>query len=228
MTISKGFYKKVEKWLAVETTDKGLFRPFQANGNPYRANLFLVNVAPSPVLESEREYFPLLADALVNATMFDELYGKNCVSREHKGSMQFAHWLQEALNEVTVITSLNAYQINDIKELKHIKKQNPIQYKRGQAIFDEVLTEFQPKIMILQGKATVDEFKTRFGERLILINTTATKIQDLEAAGLFALLQNEDGTLTEIYATRSMAYFGKDGASFTEFKKLLKKSLKKL
>lgn len=230
MVVSTGFYRKVEKWLVDEQTGEKLYKPFQVSGNPYKANVFLVNTMASPVLATEKSYIKLFADGLVDEEILHELYAGELAnaSREYKGSVQFAKWLYKVSGEQAVLTSLNAYEVDDVKDAKLIKKQHPAQYERGQEIFDEVFEEFAPKIVILQGKAAVEQFQERFAEGLILKNTKHTKIQDLEEAGLFATLHLEDGRMVEVFATRSMAYFGKDGASFEKFKKNLKKALKKL
>lgn len=230
MVVSSGFYRRIEKWLADEAAGQKIYRPFQMNGNPYKANVFLVNIAPSPILAIDSSYMKLFADGLVDEEILRELYVGELANapREYKGSIQFAKWLYKISGEQAVLTSLNAYEVDDVKDLKHIKKNQPAQYKRGQEIFDEVLTEFAPKILILQGKATVEQFQARFDECLIIKNTKHTKIKDLEEAGLFATLHTENGATIEVFATRSMAYFGQDGASFGIFKKNLKKALKRL
>lgn len=230
MTVSDGFYRKIEKWLIDDETGDKRYKPFQINGNPYKANVFLVNVMANPVLATEQSYVKLFADGLVDEEILQELYAEKLAnaSREYKGSEQFAKWLYKISGEQVVLTSLNAYEVDDIKDAKLVKKQYPTQYERGQQIFEEVLTEFAPKIIILQGKAAVEQFQQRFNERLIIKNTKHTKIQDLEEAGLFATLHTADGRTIEVFATRSMAYFRKDGASFEIFKKNLKKALKRL
>lgn len=207
-----------------------MYRPFQMDGNPYKANVFLVNVAANPVLEMEPDYTKLVADGLVDEDVLQDLFAEKLAgaTREYKGSVQFASWLYKLAGEQAVLTSLNAYEVDDLKDLKQVKKQQPAHYARGEQIFDEVLAEFAPKIIILQGKQAVEQFQQRFAEQLTIKNTKHTKIQDLEEAGLFATMQKDDGSIIEVFATRSMGYFGKDGASFEKFKKNLKKSLKKL
>lgn len=230
MVVSSGFYRKIEKWLVDEQTGEKLYKPFQINGNPYKANVFLVNVVANPVLAMEQSYIKLFADGLVDEEILCELYAEELAnaSREYKGSVQFAQWLYKISGQQAVLTSLNAYEVDDVKDLKQVKKQYPAQYARGQEIFDEVLHEFAPKIIILQGKTAVEQFQERFADNLLVKNTKHTKIQDFEEAGLFAALHLEDGRVIEVFATRSMAYFGKDGASFEKFKKNLKKALKRL
>lgn len=230
MVVSNGFYRKLEKWLIDEGTREKIYRPFQMNGNPYKANVFLVNVVANPVLQMEPSYTKLVADGLVNEDVLHELFAAELAdaTREYKGSVQFAKWLYKISGEQVVLTSLNAYEVADVKDLKNIKKQQPAQFARGEQIFDEVLAEFTPKIIVLQGKQVVEQFGQRFAERLTLHQTKLTKIQELEEAGLFATLQTDDGSTIDVFAIRSMGYFGKDGASFGIFKKNLKKALKNL
>lgn len=229
MTISIGFYKKISKWLTAEETNDVLFNPLQLNGNPYKATVFLVNSASTPILHSSQDNLLLFANALVDRKLLKKNYAEQVrvANREYKGSVKFANWLQETHQQTSVLTSLNAYQVSEAKQLDEVKKQDPINYVRGMEIFDEVLQEFQPSILILQGKATVDQFLARYSNDLLIQHNGVTKIQDLEDFGPIASRKNADGSVTEIFATRSMAYFGKDDASFEKFKKHLKKSLKK-
>ena len=220
MTVSTGFYKKIYSWVTREGTEQVLFRPFQSNGNPYKSRVFLVGATMSPLLKVEENSVKLFADALVNEDLLEDLYHAELLaaSREYKGSVQFAKWLHEQYGEQVVFTSVNAYQTNDVKELKHLKKEDPTQYDRGIEIFKEVLTEFQPEIIILQGATAVEQFKSLYEEHLVAYNPAVTKIQDLENEGAFAEMFYTNGEMVKIFATRSMSYFGKNGETFENFK----------
>lgn len=220
MTVSVGFYKKIKQWIFAEGTDQVLFRPFHTNGNPYKSRVFLVSAHATPLLKVEENSEQVFIDALVNADLLEELYSPQftTASREVKGSQQFADWMNESYSEKIVCTSINTYQTNDVKELKVLKKADPVNYQRGIDVFTEVIDEFQPDVIVLQGSATVEQFKARYAENLIVYHPEMTKVQDLENAGPFAEMYYKNGRVVKIFATRSMAYFGKDGSTFDTFK----------
>lgn len=227
MTVSLGFYKKIKQWIIAEGTDQVLFRPFQTNGNPYKSRVFLVSAYATPVLKVEENSEQVFIDALVNADLLEELYSPQFAkaSREVKGSRQFAAWMNEAHGENIVSTSINTYQINDAKELKAVKKEDPVNYQRGIDIFTEVVNEFQPDVIILQGSAAVEQFKALYTEHLVVFHPEMTKVQELENAGPFAEIYYKNGRVVKIFATRSMSYFGKDGSAFGAFKEKLQEVL---
>lgn len=227
MTVSLGFFKKIKQWILAEGTDQVLFRPFQTNGNPYKSSVFLVSAHATPLLKVEENSEQVFIDALVNADLLEELYSAQFAkaSREVKGSRQFANWMNESYGENIVCTSINTYQINDAKELKVLKKEDLVNYQRGIDIFTEVVDEFQPDVIILQGAAAVEQFKALYAEHLFVYHPEVTKVQDLENTGSFAEMYYKDGKVVKIFATRSMAYFGKDGSAFGAFKGKLQEVL---
>lgn len=224
MPISTGFYKKIANWVVDESKTQVKFRPFLTNGNPYKARVFLVSANASPVFLVEQAGEPLFAEALINHKILTELYGNelSAASREFKGSLQFEQWMQEVYDENVLYTSLNTYQTNDAKLAKTLDEKN---YARGQVIFSEVLEEFQPEIIILQGSVAFSQFKTMYADQLEILNMTDSKVQDIEDAGAFAKLRYTNGRVATVLVTRSMSYFGKDGAKFEQFKEHLMKML---
>lgn len=225
MAISLGFYKKIFNWVTEEESERTLFKPFQIDGNPYKSRVFLVNLNPNPVLKVEENSVRIFADALVDNELLHDLYRLELsqASREFKGSMQFAAWMKKQFGENIVLTSVNAYQTDEPKELKAIKKTDPANYQRGFDIFKAVMNEFQPEVVILQGTAALEQFKVLYNKQLVIYNSSISlKVQELENIGVFAELHYENGKTAKIMACRSMGYFGKEGASFEIFKKRLK------
>lgn len=230
MTVSVGFYKKIIKWVLDEGTDNVVFRPFLTNGNPYKSRVLLVGQSANPVLKVEQGSESVFVEALVNEDLLDDLYRAELLaaSREYKGSVQFLKWYEKMYGENVILTSLNTYQTDSVKELKALQRQDEVNYNKGVKIFKEVIEEFEPEIIILQGAATVEQFKVLYSVNLILLNSTVTKIQELEELGPFAEMFYENGKVVKVFATRSMAYFGKSGESFGMFKEKLEETLKNI
>lgn len=220
VTVSTGFYEKIYNWIMDEEKNEVLYRPFIIDGNPYKSRLFLVGSNAIPFFKVVQGKEKSFANALVNQDLLEDLYDREIhdAPREFKGSLHFAKWLQKEYNETAVYTSLNAYQVESADELKEVKKEHPQIFARGQVIFDEVLKEFQPEIIVLQGTAALNQFKAMYAQRLVIYDSTITKVQHLEGQGPFAEMLDQNGKKVYIFATRSMSYFGKDGSKFENFK----------
>lgn len=227
MPISKGFYKKVYPWLIGEDSKDVLYRPFLTKGNPYKSRIFLVSSHAVPLFKVEDRSGQIFAESLVNRELFHDLYLREIkgAPREFKGSLQFENWLEKQHQERLIYASLNTYQLKSADEAKVAKKEDTANYERGNTIFNEVLEEFQPEIIILQGTAAYEQFKARYADRLAIFNEDVTKVQLLEQTGPFAEMVYEDGKKVWIFVTRSMSYFGADGLKFEQFKENLAKLL---
>lgn len=226
MPISVGFYKKMHQWLIAEQENTVKFRPFLTKGNPYKSRIFLVsaNTVPQLYVEDDNEKF--FAEALMNRTLLKREYldELNRAPREFQGSLQFEEWLEKR-GESLLYTALNAYQLASLDDAKWAKQEDAEDYARGEEIFQEVLEEFQPEILILQGTTAFTQFKKQFAESLIIYNPAITKVQSLEEAGPFAEMHFASGKKMLVFVTRSMGYFGHDGAKFEKFKENLIKAL---
>ena len=227
MPISAGLYKKVTPWLKGENGNSVAFRPFLTKGNPYKSRIFLVSSNAVPYFKVEDENEQNFAEALVNRELFRELYFNEIMAapREFKGSLQFEKWLETQHHESVIHTSLNTYQLETADQAKVAKKEDAVNFEQGQAIFKEVLEEFQPKIIILQGAATLNQFKAMYGERLVSYHPDVTKVQQLEEVGPFGEMHYENGETVFVFVTRSMSFFGVDGLKFERFKGNLAKML---
>lgn len=226
MSISVGFYKKLYQWLMDTNEEHVKFRPFLTKANPYKSRVCLVSQHAVPYFHVEDASEKVFAEALVNRALFEEMYSSELQTapREFQGSLQFEAWL-EAQGESLLYMSLNTYQLNSLEEAKLVKQTDPDHYVRGEQIFCDVLKEFQPEILILQGTAAFNQFKKQFAENLVIYNPSVTKVQLLEEAGPFAEMHFANGKRMFVFVTRSMSYFGQDGAKFEKFKDNLVKML---
>lgn len=219
MTVSAGFYKKIREWV-VGTTGEMDFRPFQVNGNPYKSRIFIVGANATPKVDSATTSENIFIESLVYGDLFEELYGYQFVkqSREYSGTLNFAKWLSEELNENAVISYTNALQTNSAQELKQLKKQMPEDYVKGQQIFKEIVHEFQPDFIILHGTQAVQQFRLLFEQELLDYHPSIDKVQNLEEIGVFAEIQLTRERKIQVLACRSLGYYGKDGKVFADFK----------
>lgn len=210
-----------------EAKSKVAYRPFLIDGNPYQSRIFLVGSNALPLFKVKQGGEKSFADALVNQDILEDLYADELLHapREVKGSFHFADWLQKEFNEPVVYTTINTYQVESTEAFKQIKRENPEAISRGQVIFDEVLNEFQPEFIVLQGTAALNQFKELYAERLVIYNVTLTKVLQLEEDGPFAEMLDANGKRVYIFATRSMAYFGKIGSKFEGFKGKIREKL---
>lgn len=222
MPISQGFYKKLYQWLMNETNTTVAFRPFLTNGNPYKSRIFLVGANATPSFQVGENEERIFAESLVHRELFMQLFHEQYMKapREFKGSIYFNQWLEQR-GESVIYTSLNTYQLESVNDAKIAKKVDTENFARGQQIFNEVLQEFQPEIIVLQGATTFNQFKTMYAEDLVIYNPDITKVQLLEMEGPFAEYHYVTGKKALVFVTRSMSYFGRDGKIFEQFKENL-------
>lgn len=230
MFISPGFYKKICDWIYDETSEEIVFRPFQLNGNPYKSKVFVVGVSPEPLEGWLMDDIELYAEALVDADYMEEVndFYEGC-SREFKGTLNFVDWMKRQYNEDVIMTSLNCYCVQDISELKALRKKKVPLVEKGDKLFTQVLTEFQPEIIVLHGTKPWKEFLERFKERIVPRVDTDTlltdSVQSLEQKGVIAEMQLHGGKLVKIVVCRSLSHFGKEGTSFKHLKATIDKLL---
>lgn len=224
MIISPGFYKKIYEWVYEESSEEIIFRPFQVNGNPYKSKVFIVGASPEPLEGWLTEDIELYAEALVDANYMEEVneFYEDC-SREFKGTLNFVKWMKANYDEDVVITNLNSYCAIEERELKELKKKQDPLFKKGEQLFNEVLNEFKPEIIVIHGSKPWKEFLERYQNRIVpRVNTILTdSVQLLEQQGVIAEMQLHSGKLVKILVCRSMSHFGKEGTSFTKLKETI-------
>ncbi len=228
MAVSTGFLKKIQRWTVDEQSGEILFLPFQTQGNPYKARVLLVGAYPEPVLQVNLADLQILAETLMETNLFSDLYRDEIeeVSREYKGSLNFAAWLKENLHEQVVLSSINCLNL-ETAELKQLKKDKDPLIWRGYEVFKEVMNEFNPDILIIQGSAAFKSFMEQFKDQLIDFEAAdmAMSVQTLEQKGTIAKLSLNNGRNVNILVSRSMGAFGKEGKTFGELKRNLSQLL---
>lgn len=229
MTVSVGFYRKIHEWIIDELSNEIKFRPFQVNGNPYKSKVFLVGLHPEPLTYFGHEDAKIYADSLVDARRFEQLNGTELItaSREYKGCLNFARWMEEHMAEKVVLSYVNCLLADDYKLFKQLKKENHFLYISGQKLFEEVVLEFGPELMIIEGTKAFDEFRTVYSERLINKHDQfdSASVQELEKLGVVAEFPYGERNI-KILACRNMSYFGRQGTSFGELKEEIQQILK--
>ncbi|RUL50322.1 hypothetical protein [Lysinibacillus antri] len=220
MTVSTGFFKKIQQWIVDENSGEIAYQPFQVNGNPYKSNVFLLGAIPEPYLQITIEDLKLYADALVNTEVFQEFFHEN-TSREYKGCLNFMAWMKGQLQETVVYTNVNCLYMESTKKYNELKKQKDPSFIKGSEIFQEVLNEFTPKVLIVQGTTAWKYFLEEYEDQLIDYNGKGYSAQQLETNGVVGRLPLANGENVNILVCRSMSYFGKTGTSFGDFKQTL-------
>ena len=223
MAISVGFYKYVSKWVSDEHTGKVVYRPFEANENPYKAIVFIVGSHPTPLLELPDDCTQTYANALVNRDEFQQLFPDYLMStsRDVKGAIRFSDALKKKGISST-ISYVNALSATNLTQLKKQKKENGEQFKRGVEIFKEVVEEFKPPTILLHGKYALEQFRQNFLGYFIEFGHASRSISELENEGMFGKIIHDDGKETILYACKSLSYFKSGDESFTNLIEQLK------
>ncbi|WP_431028787.1 hypothetical protein [Lysinibacillus sp. LZ02] len=218
MSVSIGFQRKINEWIS-SNNNSVAFRPFLVDGNPYKSRVFVVGAFPHPKFEVSGEFQQFeYMESLVDATLFELIYGEQMQSRENKGIAAFMQWLKEECSEMAVNTTITALMAESAKNLKEHSKVVPEDYEKGYDIFGQVLAEFQPEVMILHGADALRQFRQRFADSLIDHYAHVERVQDLEEVGAFAELFVTNERKIKVFACRSLSYYGKTGEVFALFK----------
>lgn len=202
MGVSAGFQRKIEDWMIGEDWSVA-FRPFLATANPYKAKIMLVGTSTQPKVDVDDLYI----ESLLNLSFFEEYYQFSSHSRENKGIVALANKLKD--HTPVLISNLNTLMVDSAKDLTAQK--NTSNYERGIQVFQEVLEEFAPQVLILHGADTVKQFRKQFAEELQDDYADVEKVQELEEIGVFAQLQLKDQSI-QVMACRSLGQFGTGSA----------------
>ncbi|HWK22537.1 MAG TPA: hypothetical protein VNS08_05830 [Ureibacillus sp.] len=228
MAVSSGFFKKIQRWVIDNESGELLFLPFQTEGNPYKSKILLVGSNSEPLLEMNASDIQLLADTLVDTKKFLDVFQNEVAeaSREFKGSLKFASWVNENFGEQVVLSSINCLNSKNT-DIKRLKKENDPLYLKGFEIFKEVINEFQPNVLIIQGSATLKLFLEQFENQLLnyQLDDLTMSVQELEEKETITKLSLNSGKEVNILVSRSMGAFGKEGRTFRKFKENLKQLL---
>lgn len=215
MAISVGFYKYVSKWVSDEPTGKVIYRPFEADENPYKAIVFIVGSHPTPLLELPDDCTQTYANALVNRDEFHQLFPDYLMStsRDVKGAIRFSEALKEQ-GVSSTISYVNTLTASNLTQLKKQRKENGEQFKRGVEIFKEVVEEFKPPVILLHGNYALEQFRQNFLGYFIEFGHASRSVSDLENEGMFGKIIHDDGKETILYACKSLSFFKGNDESF--------------
>ena len=217
MAISVGFYKHVSKWVTDEQTAKLMYRPFEADENPYKASVFIVGSHPAPLLELPDDCSQTYANALVNREEFHQLFPDYSVStsRDVKGAIRFSNALKQR-DIISTISYVNALTAMNLTELKKQKKENAEQFKRGIEIFKEVVEEFKPPVLLLHGNYALEQFRQNFAGYFIEFGHASRSVSELSGSGIFGKIIHDDEKETLLFACKSLSYFKENDVSFLQ------------
>jgi len=223
MAVSAGFYKKIKQWMIDSEAGKIAYQPFQANGNPYKAKIFIIGATPEPHLQIHPDNLDFYARFLVDSEGFQEIFQEeiNAASREYKGCLNFMEWMKGNHNETVVLSYLNSLYVENTQSLKELKKQKHPLFTKGTQLLQEILNEFAPKILIVQGASNWKLFLDQFGDQLVDVVSINESVQQLESRGVVAKLLLTNGEEVNVLACRTLGNFGKTGTSFSELKQIV-------
>ena len=225
MAISVGFYKHVNKWLVDQHSNELIFRPFETNMNPYKADVFIVGAHPTPVLNLSMEQSKLYANALVNRDEFMELFPDyfKSTSRDVKGAIRLTETL-EKYGISTVISYVNALTAKNLTDLKKQKKDNKEAFEYGTEIFKNVLDEIQPPIILLHGSYALEQFRQNLAGFFVEFGHNTRKLEDLIDEGVFGKIMYKNGKESIVLVSKSLASFKENDEDFEGTIKELQKA----
>jgi hypothetical protein len=223
MAISVGFFKYVSKWVTDQQTAKVMYRPFEADENPYKASVFIVGSHPTPLLELPDDCTQTYANALVDRNEFHQLFPDylSSTSRDVKGAIRFSNALKEQ-GIVSSISYVNALTAMNLTQLKKQKQENAEQFKRGVEIFKEVIEEFKPPAILLHGTYALEQFRQNFSGYFIEFGHPSRSVSELEDEGMFGKIIHDNGKETLLFACKSLSYFKESSESFATLIEQLK------
>lgn len=205
-------------------------RPYICNGDPYKAKICFVGTNPAtpiyPEQISKEDYIKLYTDY----TEFMKFYkenrkknGKTEISRTRLGIISFAEWVEKELGTYMIETDIFTYPTKDIKELKKIDKNI---LSKSLNIFEKVIKEFKPSIIILHGALTVETFKKLMNDSKVRYFSNSREISELEKLKPYAEVEIEDKKIN-VFVSKHFMYYGKTGNCFEDLKKNLKVMIEK-
>lgn len=230
MTVSVGFFRKIQEWVLEGHSQEIKYRPFQVNGNPYKSKVFLVGLYPETLAFFKTDDAKMYADSLVDGELFEQLNGLEMVtaSREYKGSLNFVQWMKKEYDEDVVLTNVNGFLAESDQQFKQMKKENHVHYQFGKKLFKEMMNEFSPEIIIIEGSKAFEEFKEICKDQLIKkVETFDTdSVKELEKFGVIAELVLDSEKTVKVLVCRNMSYFGKEGTTFSQLRETINQLLK--
>ena len=208
-------------------------RPYICRGNPYNAKVFLTGINPATPIYPNQVTLDRYIEIVKDYKTFMDFYlksrikqKKSEVSRTRMGINSLVDWIENECNAGVVETDIFTYPTKNVKELLAIDKQI---LNKSIEKFWQVLLEFQPDTIILYGSLTVDVLKKLLKDKNKQVEYFCKNedgIEDIEKIFPFARF-NIDSKNINVIACRHLMYYGKNGNSFENLRKNIKKSLEK-
>jgi len=219
--------EQLRDWSTAPGPGFAYYRPFVCKGSSRLHSIFLVGINPAtPIYPADLELGAYL-DLLLDYERFLDYYqrvrqsaGKRPMSRTRQGMDSFIRWLTEKTSEPVVETNVITYPTPGATDLRKLPDSV---ITRGRAIFLDLLTGLQPKLLLLHGKWTVVEATHLLtGQGLLRRQVDLSgDIQSLEdRSPLFSFVWG-DGTTCMVLACRHFMYYGESGASFAGFRQMV-------
>lgn len=203
-------------------------RPYICNGNPYKAKICFVGTNPATPIYPEQinkeEYIKLYNDYAAFMKFYKEnrvKNGKTAISRTRMGIISFAEWAERELGTYMIETDIFTYPTKNIKELKKVDKKI---LSKSLQVFDNVIREFKPSVIILHGALTVETFRKLMDGNNVRYFSDNDKMDEIEKLNPYAEIEL-NGKTASILASKHFMYYGKTGNSFQNLKKNLKEML---
>jgi len=213
-------------------------RPYLCRGEFNTARIILAGINPAtpiyPADMSIREYEHLLADyqAFMEFYMKQRLKGnKTAVSRTRQGILSFVEWVNKELGEDVIESDVCAYPTKSLRELDQVEERFQT---AGREVFWEVLCKSHAEVLILYGIRAFRDFIMLLHEKNVEHMILDTKYSVKEMCQWDINMLEEKSPVSYIlignrrimiYSVRHFMYYGKNGASYHDFKEKLQEQL---
>ena len=205
-------------------------RPYLCNGNPYEAKICFIGTNPATPIYPFQAKLSEYTELFRNYEAFMDFYkqsrkseGKTEISRTRMGITAFSEWLNKEFGTNMIETDIFTYPTKSIRELKNVDKEILLKSIR---LFENVLKEFNPPILILHGSLTVNTFRKLMENKDIKYNCDENKIEKMEQANPFAEFEL-NGRKIKVLVSKHFMYYGRTGNSFKSLKHNLSEMLSK-
>ncbi|KJS20072.1 MAG: hypothetical protein VR72_16070 [Clostridiaceae bacterium BRH_c20a] len=207
-------------------TGKSYYRPFICNGDLSKVDIFFVGINPATPISPIEIDIDSYVSLLLNYDEFIRFYkeyrisqDKDQISRTRMGMNSFLSWLANHTDLAVIETDAIPYPTANVKELKREPKHV---IDKGKEIFYQLVTEFQPKLLILHGKKTVEHVAYILTHGKVIPPGQVDLEQSIEQMELKSPIiefNYPNGKKGYIMACRHFMYYGSTGDSFEEFRK---------
>lgn len=204
-------------------------RPFICSGNPYEAKICFVGTNPAtPIYPNQvklEDYIKLLGNYDEFMNFYKESRkkeGKTEISRTRMGINAFKQWVKTEIGTNMIETDIFTYPTKNIKDLSKVDKDV---LKQSLQLFEEVLEEYHPYVIILHGALTVETFNKLMNGKQIKYNSMSKKIEEIEKINPYAEM-SLNGHDIKVLTSKHFMYYGKTGNCFQNLKNNLREIFK--